>query len=290
MTISLPSNLALTGNGRGLSTNLWDDFDAVGVFIAQNENIGYGVKPNLRSFDVAVDAAVPTVLYGSEGARGYIDTGAVIQQLPAVMGGGLRFVTDGTQYDEAWLQWGGSGGSPFMISDTLANNRELVFEAATRMTTTVSAEDIDVFVGLAEEGSAVADMIANDGGMADKDLIGFEFTTGENANWVYRKNGQAVQTPGSSWQTLVNNTWYHFGFRFDTDSDSITPWFGTGDRTTSAMNPDKTSQITSADIAAATFPDGEGLSPIIGVKNQLGVAVTLDFRLLACGQLAPAAD
>ena len=99
---------AIAGNGRGLSSGLWTDFDADSIFIDGDENVGYGVHPNFASIDFAVDAAAPTVLYGSGGARGYADsTSASISPIASLMGGALRCATGTTQYEEAWVQWGG---------------------------------------------------------------------------------------------------------------------------------------------------------------------------------------
>jgi len=280
----------IAGNGRGFSTDLWYGFDVDSIFIDRDENVGFGIHPNFACFDRAVDAAAPTVFYGPDGARGYADsTSASIAQIAALMGGAVRLATGATQYQEAWLQWGGATGSPFVISDTDAVNLDLRLEMAVRVSNSAFANQA-LFVGLAEEGSAAADFITDLGAMADKDFIGW-FLSGDNGlDFVYRKAGQAMQTHAASWKTLAIDTWYHFGLEWDTDTDTVTPWYGTGDRSTTPMAQDKTSIITSTTVATATFPDGSYMSPIIGTKG-LGTAnVQIDCRLLGVAQLAPAAD
>lgn len=287
----------IRGNGRGLSTDLWsDDYSGMGdytedILVARNENVGYGIHPNLASVDFAVDAAAPTVFYGSEGARGYADgTSASISQLSG-MGAGIRLSSGTTQNEEASVQWCGGAGAPFVISDTTAQNRAMVMEWAIRATAG-SFANMAGFFGLAEAGQAGADFLVDTTGAIKSNIshIGWHWGADANVDWIYGANGAASQVHAATWKTLTTATWYHFGLIWDVVTDSVTPWFGTGDRLTTAMAADKTSLINSTTVATATFPDGEYMAPIFAVKG-LGTAdVTLDCRLMAIAQLAPAAD
>ena len=282
------SFITLTGNGRGLSTDLWTGFDVENCLFG-NENIGYGVKPNFACVNYAVDAAVPTVLYGSDGSLAYKDANMSIDQLD-VAGGALR-ISGATQNEEAWVRWGGADGAPFVVSDTAAASFDLVMEVAFRPTYTAAWTDLEFFIGLVEKDYGPADFIANGGGLAQKSYLGFHQDAGDHLDIVYGKNAGAGVVHEASWKTLTSGTWYHLGFKFDASTLTITPWWGTGDRSTVAMASDNTSLIASTAIDDADFPDGVEVAPVVGMKcMNAGVGGSLDVRLLACAQLAPAAD
>lgn len=279
--------------GRGLTFDLWKNFPLNEMFGPFGEHVGYYVKPNLASVDYAVDAAAATVLYGSDGSRGYIDsTNAAIRQITGTVGGGIT-IFNSTDNEEAWLQWGGATGAPFIISDTAANLRELIFEFAFKVNS-VTDDKFGFFIGLAEEGSAGADFITDAGALKDADYFGFfrDEADGDALDIVYKKNGQTAVTHKGDWKTIAADTWYHVGFRYNAANKVITPWFGTGDRSTTKMAPDTDNVITASDISSSTdiFPDGEELAPIVGLKSAHADDAQLDIRLACCAQLAPAAD
>ena len=279
--------------GAGLTQDLWKNFPKDEILTFRDLNSGFGVYPNLASFDVAVDAAAATVLYGSDGARGYIDSSSTIAQLTHAEGGvtgGIRLFATADN-EETWMQWGGALGSPFVISDTAAELRDMVFEVAFRVANITTAK-YGFFTGLMEEGSASADTIADDGTLADKDYFGFFKPEGNTSgiDIVYRKSGQTAVEHVGDWKTIAANTWYHMGFKWDSLAKTITPWFGTGDRSTTIMAMDRTNRVIGSDISDTTdiFPDSEGMAPIVGLKNAHADDAYLDIRLLACGQVAPA--
>lgn len=281
--------------GIGLSYPLWKNFPMLESLIFRDHNVGYGIYPNLASFDSAVDAGAATVRYGSDGARIYVDAGCAVHQLPGAnggIGGGIRMSTTAVDNVEAWIQWCGANGSPFIISDTAAEMRDLVFEACFRIDTVADAK-CGFFIGLMESGCAAADTITDAGAMADKDFIGFwrREGDGDKLDIVYQKSGQTMVTHKADWKTIAADTWYHVGLRWDAGAKTITPWFGTGDRSTTKMAADTTNKILASDISSTTdyFPDSEALAPIVGLKNATNVQYNLDLRLLACAQASPAA-
>ena len=194
-----------------------------------------------------------------------------------------------TDNQEAWAQ-ACNGGEPFVISDTPAECKELVFECCLRQVNITTAK-AGWFVGLMEGGLAT-DTIADAGTIADKDLVGFfklEASTNE-VGFVYRKAGQALQTKVAIVGTAPALTWVRLGFRFDSVRKTITPWYGTGDNTTTKFAPVASGVITAANIAAATFPDSEYMAPIFGLKNAHADDFYIDIRSAACAQLAKDAD
>lgn len=274
----------------GLTYDLWKNFPVGRILGLKDRSAGYGVMLDPSSFDCAVDAAAATVLYGTGGIRGYIDTGCTITQTTMATGGpggAVRLATTTTDNIEAWIQFGGATGSPFRISDAATEAADLIFECEFRISS-VTDTNCGFFIGLMEEGCAAADSITDAGALADKDYFGFHRleADGDKLDIVYKKNGQTAVSHKADWKTIAAATWYRVGFRYDAASKSITPWFGTGDRSTTVMAPDKDNKVIATDIASATdiFPDAEGMSPIIGIKNATNVAYTLDIRVLACAQ------
>ncbi len=263
--------------GNGLSYELWKNFPVVESLALRDLNVGYGVYPDLVSFDSGI-------------ADTNIDTGGTLQQLTEAqggVGGGIRLATDATDNDEVSIQWCSGIGSPFRVSDTAGEERELVFECRFRVgsITTMSS-----FIGLASPGVAAADAIdASNVLSTSASWLGFHIAgPGSDVNFVYQKGGAAIQTVKSSWKTIAASTWYHVGLRYNATNNTVRAYFGTGDRTT-AMRADDTNIITSTNIAASTFPDSVGLAPTVAMVNHGSSANTLDVGLIACGQAAIAA-
>ena len=272
----------------GLTYDLWKNFPVTEILALRDLNAGFGVYPNLVSF--TVEQGNNDVM-GPDGVQIRKDTENTVKGLTKAqggMGGGIRIAMHATDNHEVYMQWGG-GGSPFAISQTAGEDRDLIFEVAFR-TSTVANDKQGFFIGLAKEGLAAADTMNDTGGvMADKDFIGIHRLEGDGANLdiIYRKEGQAQQNFATDWKTIEADKWYHFGMRWHPLNTTISFWFGPGTRAT-RMQRDAVKVLTASQISAATFPRGEGLSPFIGVKQAHATASTLDFRLLACAQLPPA--
>lgn len=273
---------------KGLTYDLWKNFPVTEALILRDLNAGFGVYPNLVSFNVEQGN---NDILGPDGLAIRKDTENTVLQLTKAtggQGGGIRLTQHATDNHETYLQWCGMGGSPFTISTTANQDRELIFEVAFR-TNTITNDRMGFFIGLAEEGLAVADTMNDTGGvMADKDFIGIQRQEGdgENLDILYRKEGQDQQTFKADWKTIAVNTWYHYGMRWNPINKTIAFWFGTGDRSTTPMRRDGDNVMTATQVAAATFPNGEGLAPFIGVKQAHTTESTLDIRLLACAQAA----
>ncbi len=273
--------------GIGLTYDLWRNFPVMESLIFRDLNVGFGVYPDLSAFTVEQGNNDVMGPGGLQIRKDTENTVAGLTKAHGGQGGGIRISNHGTDNHETYLQWGG-GGSPFTISTTAKEDRELIFECAFR-TSTITATHSSIFIGLAEEGLAAADSMADDSGlMADKDFIGFfsQEDAPAELDIVYRKEGQAQQTVKADWQTLVAATWYRVGMRWNPINKTVSFWFGPGDRS-SRMSRDSENFVTAANVAAATFPRGEGLSPFIGLKQSSANATTLDIRPLACAQRSP---
>lgn len=193
------------------------------------------------------------------------DTAADGITLPKVAGGVVNVATGGVDNNETYLQLGGAANvtnAPFSITN--ASDKALWFEARVK---SLQHADEAVFIGLAEEGSAVANFLADHSGVpADKDYIGFRYKTDVPTAWdvAWKKNGQAEQEIAAA---AVNaDDWHTFGFYFDGES-------------TVTFYIDRVAHATVATTSAATFPSGELMAPIIAVKTGAAAArnVQVDY-------------
>ena len=273
--------------GNGITYDLWRGFPFLESLIYRDSNVGFGVYPNFANYNMEQGTVA---FMGSDGVSVVKDASNTISPLTKALGGiggGIRIAQHATDNHETYMQWCGTTGSPFVISDTAAEMRDLIFEFAFR-TSTITATHSSFFIGLAEETMAAADAMADNSGLlADKDFVGVfaQEDTGNKLDIIYRINGGAQQTVKADWQTLVAATWYHVGMHFNTVTGTVTFWFGPGSRAT-AMEPDMVNIITAANIAAVTFPDGQGLAPFFGIKQSSANGCNFDIRLLACAQKA----
>lgn len=213
---------------------------------------------------------------GTVGYSAYQDASDTITQLATESTGVVRIATDGTDNDESWLQVGGATGVCCKIASS--GGTKLIFETRIRMDTIASR---NIFVGLAEEGFAAADAITDAGAMVTtKDFIGFRSLEGDatGLDTVYQKASQTTGVVKDDAQTLVADTWYKVGFIFD-------PLVGNVNKAIKFFidGVELADGIALSVLAAATFPDGEEMSPVWGVKNGTTTATKLDidwWRLL----------
>lgn len=257
----------------GLSLSLWgqvlqrmrpgnhiaigEDFEAFGLSTAVSSNVGR---------------------YAGRGGQAvsYEDTSFSLA-VRSERGGVLRF-SHGTDNEEASLQWCDDSAA-FVISDTAGEDFALAFEARVKFGS-IANDVLGGFVGLAEENAAAHNFIADAGTMVDKDFIGFHRLEGDGdaIDFIYKKNGQTQQSLISDMATIAADTYVKLGFLYDPEADA-------SERITAFVNgvPQST-KVTAALIAAATFPDGEEMSPIAGVKLATGSAHTMDMDWIACVQ------
>lgn len=185
-------------------------------------------------------------------------------------GGVLQIATGAVDNNETYIQLGGATSAtnaPWVIGGAagVANSKPVYFGARVKCTTHV---DGGWFVGLAEEGSAAANFMADDSGvLADKDFVGFNILTASPAAWniTWRKNGQAVQAVTN---VVANADDFHiFEFYYD-GATTVTFWI------------DGTANATTATTTAATFPGAEEMAPILACKSGDGAAKLLQIDWL----------
>lgn len=236
-------------------TFFWDDFKMMGK-----------VAP-------AISGATAGFLASEGGAyQYYVDTGtstSSIEGLAASLDGICKLITGSTDNHEVWMQ-AGAGGNLGLITAT--NPQRMWFECrfATGQITTTS----NTFVGLGEEGLAAANTVTDAGALADKDLLGFWTLEAASQTLVfgYKKAGQTAVEVIAALQTLVADTFYKLGFMFD-------PLAPAAKRLKVFKNGvEQTTYVTAANIAAATFPLEQKMSPLFGIKNNnAAVNASLDW-------------
>ena len=227
---------------------------------------GIFLRDDFTSFYGLLTTTVGDYSSQSGGWVSYQDSGNTITQLATETGGVVRITTDTTDNDEAWLS---TGSGIVKVDDALRTGR-LFFEARFR-TTTIATRNI--VVGLGEEGMAVADSISDSGVMVDKDFLGFRSLEGDADGLDFAHNvasGGGYITTIDDVQTLVASTWYKAGFLIDLAAP--TPYAGR----CFIDGVENGTYLTRTAIDAATFPAGEELAILLGVKNGAGAATILD--------------
>lgn len=212
--------------------------------------------------DSDVSATVGTYVGDAGHWYSYQDSTDTAAQLATDDNGVLAISIAATDNNESWIQ-AGSATSVSVTPRTKANNgQSILFEARVNMSTLVG----NMFVGLAEEGSAVANFIADaNGGLADKDYIGF--LVDEDAptvcRFVYHKASGTAVNLSSSAHTFVADTFVKLGFVVDMDD------YNHAQRIKAFVNGvDIGAYGTNTQYENTTdFPTGEELSPIFGGKN-----------------------
>lgn len=234
--------------GAGPSPSVWGYAPVLDVVLDPNE--GYALLVDFVN-------GLPNV--DSQAADGGAGVTAVSE-----LGGACKITTGGTDNNEAIVQFGGADAAAvFRISDGAGEQKKLFFECRVKADTVTDAK-AGFFVGLAASGVAAADgLIADDGTLADKDLIGFfrPEGDGDGVDFVYRKNGQAVQTAIADVATIAADTYVKLGFIYDpaaVASKKIAVFVNGVEQNT---------YVTAANIAAATFPDAVLLQAAAGIKT-----------------------
>lgn len=204
-----------------------------------------------------------TVLNSECSYTSYIDTGNTLTNLADERGGVLALGGMDADNDECWLASGDATSVLGAISDTAGADFITAFEC--RIKKGNIANDVSaIFCGLAEEGLAAAETKADGTGVfAAKDCIGFDnvHADGDAINFIYQKAGQTLVTKIAAVHVPVADTFVKLGFLYD-------PFAPAAKRIKVFVNNvEQTTYVTAANIATATFPDGEELGFLFGQKK-----------------------
>ena len=209
-------------------------------------------------------------------ANGYTlveaDDKASIAVLASQFGGAVRIAITGDDNEQAIIGFGSATSAPVKID---GGTGAVYLEARLRVSS-VTDDVLGLLFGLVEEGSAAADMIADDGtDIADKDFVGFfvKSDDGNSVDTIFQTSGSAFTTVQADAATLVADTWFKLGIFYD------------GEKTITFFK-DGAALTTTCLESATGFPDGEELTPILAVKVSSDAALNVDIDWLAFGQEA----
>lgn len=255
----------LTPDGTPPGVMLYDDFDSFPSLTVTTAAAQLQPTNGYYAY-IEADATVGSI-------RHRADTPSAIELLTSTD------AADGDNHDTV-LGTCGNVGVLGMISDAAADAKLLINEFRFRLNSVTNGAG-SVFLGLGEEGLCAANTpIADDTGhkVSDDDLIGFFIGEDDNdaLKFVYRKNGQAIQTVFTYGTALAANTWYNAGFVYD-------PRAPLSKRIKVFVNNiEQSTYVTGDNIAAATFPDGEELAMYAAIKASANnVAQHFDLDLWA---------
>lgn len=271
-----PTRDYLGESTRGFSPKLWKDFP----FLEAAQ------RPDRCKliFDDFTNCPVFASTVSQRGYYTYQDTGVTMKGLATAGNiGVLEVAGNDADNDEGVLVTGGNATGDFLISDTSGDDLLLVFECRLKKAS-VGDNGSAFFIGLCEEASGAAEALVNDtGAAADKDRIGFSVihSAGEEVNAVYKKAGQTQQTNYAAITAMVADTYVKLGFVYNPGDPNgrLIRWFVDGVEK-------KDYYVTAANIAAATFPDGEELAMQFATKVGTDMAESkLQLDWWACGQV-----
>ena len=207
-------------------------------------------------FEDFVGHVLMPVATGSAGGwKGVGDATYDVFAAAGTLGGQIELTPETASNNELYLQLGEIGTETFLEYVKDSGKRSWVeFRIALASITNAA----NMIVGLAEEGAAAANFIADAGDdIADKDVVGFVIWEADPdaIDCIHQKAGGAFADPGLA-AVPVAGTFLTLGIYFD--GAETVGFYLNG------------TQVQTADLDTATFPTDEELSPILALKNGAG--------------------
>ncbi len=269
--------------GTGPSPAIWADCPILEMMM--NPGKGYFFQDDfLNVSDHISDQSVQRYdTFINTGVTGIQRAGVAAPTFGGV-GGVIEIAGNDTDEDQFVMS---THGPAFVVSDTVANSRKLWFEARFSKAS-IGNDALAFFLGLAfDHGASVTVaktmcLTNTDANLGAFSYLGFHVdqAAGATMDAVYmaESNSQTVNVAGI--QTMVADTYYRVGFKYDPDAPVTRriKWFidGVEDNT----------YVTATQIAAATFPDAEPLALVLATKvgtNAAEVKSQMDWW--RCAQL-----
>ena len=189
----------------------------------------------------------------------YQDTGVTVKPIATDFNGVLEIAGADADNDEGSIQFGVTTAVYAKIASTAG--KKLAFEMRVK-NNSAALTDSAFFVGLAEEGTAIADILVNDTGVlkTTADFIGFRTlcASPSELDTIYQKASQTPVEPDDNITTLVAGTWYKLGLLFDpSNAAKAIRYFVDGVEVAS---------VAASALDDATFPDGEEMAMLVALK------------------------
>lgn len=242
---------------------VWDTFGSFGEAASGAGGSQYTTYQN-TGVTIAQNENVADIGSGSTGALGV-----------------LEVANNDADNDQGFIQFGGGVGA-FRIDNGASNTGKVMFEARFQ-TESIADDGVAFFIGLGTGPLADGDLADDTGDLvASKGYIGFQRLNddGDQLDIVYQAASQTKQTLVANAQTLVANTWYKVGFVYDPDA-------GDSKKITFYINgAEQSTYVTTALIDAATFPEGEALSPMLLTKTGTASEASVWLDYIAAVQYA----
>ena len=261
--------------GRMPSANIWASCPIFELLCGQRDGIRWVDDFVTQDTEDASDA----------GYMRYIDTSDTIRTLAAnttalatgSRGGVLRLSVAATDNNAPIIQLQTANGAlPFLIGNTAGAAWKLFFEARIRKSS-ITDNQCAFFCGLAQAGVAANDGLLDDnaGDVVDSiSCIGFraKHDNGEELDFVYQDSAQTAPTEViANIAAMVASTWVKVGFVYDPNAPAA-------EKISIFLNGVKQSTfVTTTNIDAATFPENDVMSPVVGAKAGEATAVSLDI-------------
>lgn len=283
MFAAYPYNGLMVSHGgqpssRALSPNIWSRGWGQAASPTGTHNLKM-VGDDFLTFGGTVAANVGTYHSQAGFYTSFEDTSSTLAQVATSFDGVITATTPATDDKEVWIQPGGTASVLTQVSSTAGSDKMMLFEARVKFSSV--ANSTNYLVGLGEEGMAVENTIADAATLVSKDYVGFAIfeDAGTSLKVVYRKAGQAMQTLFTYGTAIAADTYYKLGMLYDPAevASKRIKFFVDG--------VEQTTYITNALLTAATFPDGEELNFLMGVKNGSAAAksISCDWWAVASG-------
>jgi hypothetical protein len=257
--INVPYGPALpSGTNNSFSPVIWET--CPWTEMVRNPGLGYTYFDDFASAQVMASAT-------AQGPHlSYQDTGVTIAPLETSdeVGGVLEIANNDADNDEGHFGLGSS--ALFNLMKIAATGSKPCWFEARLKKASVADNSLALFVGVGQEGFIAADALADDTGVpADKDFVGWKVLHADGDALVgsYKKEGQTVQNVSGASAAIAADTYFNAGFFFN---GSAVSWVFNGVSLGSVAN-----------VAAATFPDGEEMTPIL--LSKVGAAVEVACQM-----------
>ena len=280
--VHLKNNLGSELSGNGLTTSLWADCPIDSIRAGTIP--GIIVEPPLESYE-----STATTVENMCGVPTF-EGNCTVSGVAAAGGGVALFGT--TDNEEASLAICGETSAPFVIPADSADGKKLWFECEIKKSI-ITTTKAGFFVGLASEGAAVADFMADGGAdFSDVDLLGFwndetdATYAGAEVLAVTQKTSAAFDTIIEAVEVLEADTYTRLGFKYDpkaVDTQKIKFYVNGAQQSTYVGENSGDATVYLGDTT--NFPGGEEMGPVVAIKMAAGDDVTVTLRKLRCVQL-----